>query len=199
MDSITKESESILQEAERLTHGNRNKDYGHPLDDYTRTAALASALIAHKLTSPITAGEMAMIMICVKLSRQVHSPKRDNMTDAAGYAWVAHACEVETNRLKVQAFEANRPDPIGRKIESYSTPLEQNQSLSVMLGGGKLGATDPTGPVCDPGDQSRSIMTHDGPLLADGPVSVVRSPFPPMVGCDCSECAAKRHEAATGV
>lgn len=90
--------ESILQEAHRLTHGPRNKDYGHPLDDYTRTAALASALLADKLKEPITAEEMALVMCCVKLSRHVHAPKRDNMTDLAGYAWVSWACTEERAR-----------------------------------------------------------------------------------------------------
>jgi hypothetical protein len=93
-----KGTESILQEAQRLTHGDRNKDYGHPLDDYTRTAALVSALLAHKLTSPLTPSEAAMIQCCVKLSRQVHKPKRDNMVDLAGYAWVAQECLDEEKR-----------------------------------------------------------------------------------------------------
>ena len=91
-------SESILQEAQRLTHGDRNKDYGQPLDDYTRTAALISALLAHKLTSPLTPSEAAMIQCCVKLSRQVHKPKRDNMVDLAGYAWVTQECLDEEKR-----------------------------------------------------------------------------------------------------
>jgi hypothetical protein len=89
-------TESILQEAHRLTHGDRGSAYGPPTDDYGRTAALVSALLAHKLKEPLTAAEMAMAMICVKLSRQVHKPKRDNMVDAAGYCWVAHECILQT-------------------------------------------------------------------------------------------------------
>lgn len=84
--------ESVLLEAQRLTHGARRADYGPPIDDYARTAAMASGLLRDKLTSPITASEMAMIMVLVKLSRQINAPKRDNMVDAAGYAWVAHSC-----------------------------------------------------------------------------------------------------------
>jgi len=83
---------SILNEAQIMTHGARNKDYGPPIDDYSRTAAMASGLLRDKLTKPITASEMAMIMVLVKLSRQINTPKRDNMVDAAGYAWVAHSC-----------------------------------------------------------------------------------------------------------
>jgi len=89
---------SILEEAHRLTHGPRGDDYGHPLDDYTQTAALLSALWASKLKEPLTAHEAALGMVCVKLSREVRKPKRDNAVDGAGYFWVAHACLEEAAR-----------------------------------------------------------------------------------------------------
>lgn len=92
------EPESILQEAHRLTHGDRRADYGHPLDDYSRTAGLVSTLLAHKLKEPLTADEMALAMVCVKLSRQIHRPKRDNTVDGAGYFWVAQECIDEAAR-----------------------------------------------------------------------------------------------------
>ena len=90
--------ESILQEAQRLTHGDRNLDYGHPLDDYTRTAAIVSGLLAHKLRVPLTPDEMAAVMICVKLSRQMHRKKRDNTVDGAGYFWVVQEILDEQER-----------------------------------------------------------------------------------------------------
>lgn len=93
-------TESILQEAHRVTHGPRQADYGHPLDDYTCTAAIASALLSRKLKEPITANEMALIMVGVKLSRESRQPKRDNLVDAAGYAWVARECLDEQERRK---------------------------------------------------------------------------------------------------
>lgn len=97
---MSEQNESILQEAHRLTHGPRGQDYGHPLDDYTRTAGMVSAMLAHKLKTPLTPAEMAAVMICVKLSRQMHSPKRDNMVDAAGYAWVTQECLDEETRRR---------------------------------------------------------------------------------------------------
>lgn len=101
--------ESVLQEAQRLTHGPRNNDYGHPFDDYTRTAALISAMLAHKLKEPLVAEEAALIQCCVKLSRHAHAPKRDNMTDLAGYAWVAWACAEERTRRSDSPVSKKEP------------------------------------------------------------------------------------------
>jgi hypothetical protein len=77
--------ESVLLEAQGLVHGGRNDDYGHPLDDWSRTAAMVSAMLSHKLREPLTAEDALMFMVCVKLSREVNRPKRDNRTDGAGY------------------------------------------------------------------------------------------------------------------
>lgn len=77
---------SVLTEAQGLVHGDRNQSYGHPLDDWQRTAGMVSAMLGHKLREPLTAEECAMILCCVKLSRQQNAPRRDNLVDLAGYA-----------------------------------------------------------------------------------------------------------------
>jgi len=78
--------ETVLDEAKALIYGDRNEAYGHPADDYARTAGLWSALLGSKLREPISPGEAILCMICVKLSREAHRPKRDNRVDLAGYA-----------------------------------------------------------------------------------------------------------------
>lgn len=82
--------QSVLTEAEGLVHGDRNISYGHPMDDFTRTAKMWSALFGF----PVTAEQVGLAMICVKLSRECHRPKRDNLVDIAGYAetveWTKH-------------------------------------------------------------------------------------------------------------
>lgn len=76
--------ETILQEAQRLVHGDRGVDYGHPLDDFSRTAALFNTWKGNGMN--LTAEDVAMFMVFVKLSREANKHKRDNMTDACGYA-----------------------------------------------------------------------------------------------------------------
>ena len=78
-------SGSILVEAERLVHGPRQAAYGHPSEDFARTAALANVLLAGKLLHPLEARDVAVLMVCVKLSRETNAHKRDNLVDAAGY------------------------------------------------------------------------------------------------------------------
>lgn len=73
--------ETILEEAQRLVHGNRGDDYGHPYDDFSKTALIWQAIFG----IPVTAEQVALAMVGVKISREVNKPKRDNCVDGAGY------------------------------------------------------------------------------------------------------------------
>lgn len=79
--------ETILQEAQRLVHGNRGADYGHPADDYAATVAMWRAMILRRygVDVPLTPDFGCLMMVAVKLSREAGKPKRDNRTDGAGY------------------------------------------------------------------------------------------------------------------
>jgi len=83
--------ESLLDEAERLTAQDRQHDYGHPSQDFARTALLWTAVLADRLREGqhITAMDVPLCMIAVKLARQAHRHKRDNLVDIAGYARTA--------------------------------------------------------------------------------------------------------------
>lgn len=74
--------ESVLAEANRLTARDRHADYGHPSEDFARAATLINTTLGTDLKPK----DVAMVMICIKMARQAHKPKRDNIVDICGYA-----------------------------------------------------------------------------------------------------------------
>lgn len=90
--------ETVLEEAQRLVYGDRQAAYGHPYDDYSRTARMWEACLglpAYRITPRLA----CLMMACVKISREVNAPKRDNMTDLAGYAACAQRCAEREDEL----------------------------------------------------------------------------------------------------
>jgi len=71
----------IADLAASLVDGDRQADYGHPLDDFTRTALIWTAILGHE----VTAEQVALCMVGVKIAREVHVPKTDNVVDGVGY------------------------------------------------------------------------------------------------------------------
>lgn len=97
-------AENILQEADRITGGDRQQDYGSVIDDFGRTAALWSTIIGAKVTPE----HVGLCMIALKISRQLHKAKRDNIVDIAGYARTLEKLEEETaTRERVTAMLAD--------------------------------------------------------------------------------------------
>jgi hypothetical protein len=86
--------ETVLQEADRLIHGPRQATYSHPIEDYDCTGRLWGAMIesyfqAHgypEFKCPDIPAELGtLMMVQVKVSREMRHEKRDNSVDAAGY------------------------------------------------------------------------------------------------------------------
>jgi len=71
--------------AAELVLGDRNNDYGSPHADFAGTALMWSGLLNEKLKERITASEVALMMTALKLRRQAHKDKDDNLIDAHGY------------------------------------------------------------------------------------------------------------------
>lgn len=74
--------ESVLMEAERLINGPRQKDYGHPAEDFQRTGRIWGAILGIPDVPPERVG---LCLVGVKISREVNAPKRDNRVDGPGY------------------------------------------------------------------------------------------------------------------
>jgi hypothetical protein len=79
---------TILDDAATLTEGDRQRDYDHPLRNHQRIARLWNAFMDCRKEphGKITPKDAAMMMILVKVARQVFTHKRDNLVDICGYA-----------------------------------------------------------------------------------------------------------------
>jgi hypothetical protein len=86
--------ETLLEEAARLTSGDRNASYGAPHTNLTHMAGMASAYLSGKygLSVDLNAEDMAWIMVMAKISRTVATLKDDNYVDAAAYSAIAGEC-----------------------------------------------------------------------------------------------------------
>jgi hypothetical protein len=81
-------TESILDEAIRVTSGDRRRDYDAAGPNHERIARLWNAYItsrkeANALLSPL---DVATMMILLKVARASFTPTRDSYVDIAGYA-----------------------------------------------------------------------------------------------------------------
>ena len=82
-------SESILEEAQRIVHGERQTDYADPVINFKRISDIASAVRGKDLDML----DCVTVQVATKLARQQNKHKRDNLVDLAGYAYIWHAIE----------------------------------------------------------------------------------------------------------
>ena len=88
--------ENILKEADKIVGGDRNAAYGHPKQDFQRTAKIWSAILGFEVPYE----KVALCMVGVKLSRQCNASRRDNLVDIAGYAQTAYMVEQADGRME---------------------------------------------------------------------------------------------------
>jgi hypothetical protein len=80
----------ILTTAADLVAGDRNKTHGSKQENFDHTAALWSAYLAPTLKRPLTADEVTMCMVLLKISRTINGTKiDDHYVDMAGYAAIS--------------------------------------------------------------------------------------------------------------
>lgn len=81
-ETLLLHEESVMHEAERLINGARQEDYGHPLDDFTKTGRMWGAILGLPDIEPEKIG---LMMVALKISRELNWHKRDNLVDGCGY------------------------------------------------------------------------------------------------------------------
>jgi hypothetical protein len=74
--------EDILETAKRITTYDRNKDYGHPLENHGHTAEFWSTYLGIH----VSVEDVCMMNILQKISRGMAVLTHDTLVDIAGYA-----------------------------------------------------------------------------------------------------------------
>jgi hypothetical protein len=83
INEYTAKPKTVLEEAAGLVDGEREKEYGHPIDDFGAVSRAAMALKVFPENGPL---EHALYMVLVKIQRLVQTPDhRDSIVDGAGY------------------------------------------------------------------------------------------------------------------
>ncbi len=80
---------SILEEAQEIIHGDRERTYGNPARNLQAIAELWIVYLAqkHGVGLSLFAEDVAMMMILMKVARLMNDPRhRDSLCDIAGYA-----------------------------------------------------------------------------------------------------------------
>jgi hypothetical protein len=97
--------------AHKLVLGDRNASYGNPHADFAGIALIWSGILNQKLKERITPEEVALMMVGLKLRREAHKHKDDNLIDAHGYLtcleWI-HLGERPVPQAETEHAEALR-------------------------------------------------------------------------------------------
>lgn len=75
-------AESIIRKSIEVRAEERSISYGHPCEDFGRTAQMWTAILG----LPVTSEQVGLCLIAVKISRECNAHKTDNLVDMAGYA-----------------------------------------------------------------------------------------------------------------
>jgi len=93
---------SYIDEALKVVTGDRQDSYGNPRADFQGTALIWNGILQHKLHAPITAEDVPLLMIGLKLRREAHKHKDDNYVDIVGYTicaeWMATGIKPEITK-----------------------------------------------------------------------------------------------------
>jgi len=83
------DSREYLEQTIKIVRGQREHDYGNKITNHENIAKLWSAFLDHE----ISAHNVAICMMLVKVARLKHRPTEDCYLDMAGYAAIAGEIE----------------------------------------------------------------------------------------------------------
>lgn len=86
-DIINNPDFSVLKEALNIIYKDRINQYGKPEDSFKTIASFWNTYLTNKfnIKTQITTEDVAMMMVLLKIAREINEHKRDNLIDIAGY------------------------------------------------------------------------------------------------------------------
>lgn len=82
----------ILEQAQKLVEGDRQQSYDHPIKNFQRIADLWNGYLKTR-TGELTPKDVALMMVLLKIGREVYRHTDDNLIDCAGYIFCADKIE----------------------------------------------------------------------------------------------------------
>jgi hypothetical protein len=78
---------NVIEDANKIIHGDREQTYGHPSKNLERIATQWSLYLRQKYNQQVllSAEDVCWMMSVLKMVRQMNAEKRDNLVDAIGY------------------------------------------------------------------------------------------------------------------
>lgn len=122
---------SWIDDVKTITQSDRQRDYGHPLQNFIRIAVFWSVQMG-VYVSPVKVAEM---MIGVKLAREVNTSKEDNWIDTMGYATCVDRMSERLREMGV-ADDYNALENPALDIDMETVPpkfREMGEKLGVMF------------------------------------------------------------------
>ncbi len=113
---------NILQEANKLVSGDRNKQYGSFITNWEDTARLYNAITGLKLT-PV---QCQWMMVAAKLARQKYKVKRDNLVDTVGYLHIINETILYYNRNAKKSLKWKHSAPGSTDIRNLSKKFQKS-------------------------------------------------------------------------
>lgn len=112
-------AKEILAKASEIVNGDRQRDYGHPIDNHGCTADIWTAYISRRVSATcaddacefrLTPRDVCMMNILQKISRDANMSKDDNLVDIVGYslnaAMIGEATDTPANSEAVERESA---------------------------------------------------------------------------------------------
>ena len=86
----------LMNEVVQITTHDRQSQYGSPNKDFEKIASMWSAIFEHSFRPT----DVALALICLKISRLSHAIKVDSLRDIGGYARCAYQIYLEDERRR---------------------------------------------------------------------------------------------------